>query len=205
MCVSSLCSATHLLFNTELRLRSADNSTIPDWAALFDPSPDSLLKLLYSLKIVDRLLDSSADQKASPAAKAQVNKWIEVRCCSYLTLCRLNNGSALRCEQVFLTQGGFAHLYRIIMGMDLKRAFADTLPTQCLAAVLKLFNTSMTWISSGVEQIVKCASTSNTLCWILTAFCCCQLPRSGGAPAADHRLVCARRLRCDSRASATSR
>jgi hypothetical protein len=93
-------------------LRTADDK--PDWPRLIDPS--SILRLLYSLNIVDSMI--FVNEKTTPQQRTAINNW----------------------STAFINQGGFQHLYTILMGMDLRAAFADALPQQCLSVTIKLVN-----------------------------------------------------------------
>jgi hypothetical protein len=79
-------------------------ATVPDWNRLLDSS--SILRLLYALQIVDS--NAAARETDSEARKLEVNEWCEV----------------------FLTQGGFQHLYNIIMKLQVAQVFTDILPQQ---------------------------------------------------------------------------
>lgn len=86
-----------------------------NWNLIFDPQ--STLKLFYSLQIIDRSnirpLTSYSDVQ-----RAKIEEWCGV----------------------FLNEGGFLHLYRILMELDLDTVFSASLNRQCLRLLLTIVN-----------------------------------------------------------------
>jgi len=85
-----------------------------DWEKLLDGS--SNLRLLYSLQIVDGIVEHRAN--ASDADEDARQAWCDA----------------------FVAAGGFAHLHSLLMGIDVKVAVESTLAKRCLTLLLKLVN-----------------------------------------------------------------
>ena len=85
-----------------------------DWNSLLDRH--ALLKLLYSLQIVDELVHQGEDVSTSDQERQRV--W---------------------CDK-FMSSGGFQHLYSILMEANVEEMVSGPLSKKCLSLILKLVN-----------------------------------------------------------------
>lgn len=97
---------------------AASSSASVDWAGLLSSS--STVKLLYTLQLVHSYL--RADE--SDAHAQAVSAW----------------------SQVFITHGGFQHVYQLLLAADLSFSVSeDALEQQCLASMMRLLHAFMAY------------------------------------------------------------
>ena len=99
---------------------------LPDWNALLPPS--SVPKLLYTLRVIrSYAIPPNEDQSAATAANGEVDA---------------SRMGAQRWQEMFVSRGGFKHLYALLMMSDAKldEWMADALAHKCLGMLLELMN-----------------------------------------------------------------
>ena len=85
-----------------------------EWDRLLDSR--AVLKLLYSLEIVNHLVRPDNEAELTPQQREATQAW---------------------CDK-FVRLGGFAHLHHVLMNADLGALLVDTLSTSCLELLLRL-------------------------------------------------------------------
>lgn len=128
---------TNAELSAKLRQLSARNAEGKiNWDELL-PSR-SAIKLLYSLQIVDQYLSGPIpDGEGSEQAKKEIAEWC----------------------QVFLTQGGFAHVYNTLVAADEKTMLSDgPLTQQCMSLMLKLTLAFLSGSPTGTDPVVAHAA-----------------------------------------------